>query len=46
MEWYWWVLIVGGVAALAVLKVKVGGAILRRLERQREAARRLQEEDG
>lgn len=46
MEWYWWVLIVVGVAALAVVKVKVGGAFLRRLERDREAARRRQEEDG
>jgi hypothetical protein len=46
MEWYWWVLIVAGVAAVAFVKVKVGGTFMRRLQQDREAARRRFEEDG
>jgi hypothetical protein len=46
MEWYWWILIVVGVVALAWIKVKVGGAFLRSMQERKAAAERRLEEDG
>lgn len=45
MEWYWWVLIVAGVAVIAFIKVKVGGAFLAQMQRRKELERKRLEED-
>jgi len=36
MEWYWWILIVAAAAGLAFIKVKVGGAWMRKQKEKKE----------
>lgn len=44
MAWYWWVLIIAGVVAIATIKLKVFGMIFeRRRQRELERAEALEE---
>jgi hypothetical protein len=45
MEWYWWVLIVIGVAFVGYLKLKVWGQIMANMKAKKEAQAKLEEED-
>lgn len=45
MEWYWWVLIVVGLVGLAIIKVKVGGAWLRRQQEKKAQRDKLTDSD-
>jgi hypothetical protein len=45
MPLYGWILIVVGVIVLAVLKVKVGGAWLKKRKEKRDELERLKEND-
>ena len=46
MEWYWWVLIGAGVIGLAIIKVKVGGAWLRKQKEKKEQREKMREDDN
>ena len=45
MQWYWWVLIGLAVVLLVFLKVKVGGAWLKKQKEKKEHKERNLEED-
>ena len=45
MEWYWWVLIVVGLVGLAIIKIKVGGAWLRKQREKNVQQEKLTEHD-
>lgn len=45
MKWYWWVLIVVGLVLLAIIKVKVGGAWLRKQQEKKAQRDKLTEHD-
>ena len=46
MEWYGWVLIGVGVIGLAIIKVKVGGAWLKKQKEKKEQREKIKEEDN
>lgn len=45
MDWYWWVLIVVGVIGIAILKVKFGGAWLKKQKEKKEQREKMMEDD-
>jgi len=45
MAWYWWVLIVVGLTAFVVLKVKVGGAWLKKQATRKKEKEKAMEQD-
>ena len=46
MAWYWWVLIVVGLTAFVFLKVKVGGAWLKKqAARKKEKEKAMDQDD-
>lgn len=36
MEWYWWVLIIVGIAGIGCLKIKMAGKIMANMNKRRE----------
>ena len=36
MEWYWWILIIVGLAGFIFLKIKVGGAWLKKQQQKKQ----------
>jgi hypothetical protein len=45
MEWYWWVIIAAAIVGFVFLKVKVGGAWLRKRQEKRELREKQMEDD-
>jgi len=45
MEWYWWVIIAAALAGFVFLKVKAGGAWLRKQKEKRELREKQMEDD-
>ncbi|MBN1891926.1 MAG: hypothetical protein JW780_04030 [Clostridiales bacterium] len=46
MEWYWWVLIGVGVVGIVILKIKVGGAWLKKQKEKKEQREKMMEDDN
>lgn len=46
MQWYWWLLIIAALAGFVFLKVKVGGAWMKRQQAKKaEHEKRMEDED-
>ena len=46
MKWYWWILIAAALAGIIFLKVKVGGAWLKKQKEKKERLKKLMEDEN
>lgn len=45
MEWYWWIIIVAALSGFIFLKVKVGGAFMKKQKEKRERREKAMEDE-
>ncbi|RCX08501.1 hypothetical protein DFR58_14216 [Anaerobacterium chartisolvens] len=45
MEWYWWIVIIAALTGIIFLKVKVGGAWMKKQKEKKEMLEKIREDE-